>query len=121
MGKAETEALVAALEACAAALGQYEARGGMAPEYGSLPRLRPPSGIPSATASGWFAHPAHPDATEATMQEVRELAAEFRDAVHELREGQAGRGWVHSLVGRASRFLDEEMLAEVQAAARGYF
>lgn len=121
MGQAETEALVAALEACAVALDQHEARGGVSPERGSLPRLRPPSGIPSATASGWFAPPAHLDPTEATTQEVRELAAEFRDVVRELQEGQAGRGWINSLVGCASRFLDEELLGEFQAAARGYF
>lgn len=122
MGTAETEALVSALEACASALAQHEARGGApAAERGSLPRLRPPSGIPSATASGWFAPPAHLNAPDVTMQEVRELAEEFRVVARELESGEAGRGWINSLVGRASRFLDEELLADVQSAARGYF
>ncbi len=121
MGTAETEALVAALEACAFALEQHEARGAAAPERGSLPRLRPPSGIPGASASGWFAPPAQLDASDAAVQELRDLAAEFRDVAREVEAGQAGRGWVSSLVGRASRFLDEDMLANVQAAARGYF
>jgi len=122
MRTAETEALSAALAACAVALDYHEAMmGGAPPERGSLPRLRPPSGIPSATASGWFAPSAQLEATDVTMQELRELAVEFRDAIRELPSGQAGRSWINSLVGRASMFLDEEMLADVQAAARGYF
>lgn len=115
----DAEALVAALEACAAELEQIAGaeRTGHA---GSLPRLRPASvGIglgrmaPAAPGMGgaqdmpWIA------------QDAQELAAEFRDVAREVARGQAGRGWLNSLLGRASRHLDDAALAPVRAAALG--
>lgn len=119
MAKRETEALVAALEACAAALEQQAGTQG-APGLGSLPRLRPPSlgvglGRMAPAAPGMEAPPHEPS----LWQDALELAAEFRDVAQEVERGQAGRGWLNSLLGRASRHLEEEALAPVRAAALG--
>jgi hypothetical protein len=114
-----TEALVAALEACADALE----RQGWAPDQagaGSLPRLRPASmggqlGRMAPPVPGPEMMPEGPPLT----RDALELAAEFRDAAREASRGEAGRGWINSLLGRASRHLEEAELAPVRMAARG--
>lgn len=122
MAEPHTEALVAALEACAEALE----RRGWATEPasgGSLPRLRPPSlgsalgriGPGAPGAPGGEVVPEGPGLAEDAL----ELAAEFRDVAQEVVRGNAGRGWVNSLLGRASRHLEEAELAPVRAAALG--
>lgn len=122
MGKAENEALATALEMCAAELEQSGSLSlGQDSGHGSLPRLRPPISLPATSRTGGFAPPADLDSTDAMVQDLRELAAEFRDAAREARAGNASSGWIHALVGRASRFLDEAKLADIQAAARGAF
>lgn len=118
MAGREAEALVAALEACAAALEQ-KAGASEPPGAGSLPRLRPPSlgvglGRMAQTAPGMEA------LQEAALwQDALELAAEFRDVAQEVVRGQAGRGWLNSLLGRASRHLDDDALDQVRAASLG--
>jgi hypothetical protein len=52
-------------------------------------------------------------------RDALERAAEFRDAAREASRGEAGRGWINSLLGRASRHLEEAELAPVRMAARG--
>lgn len=114
-----TEALVAALEACADALERQGWAAGQ-PEAGSLPRLRPPSlGVPLGRMA-----PPQPGAemmpdSPALAQDALELAAEFRDVAREVARGEAGRGWINSLLGRASRHLQEAELTAVRAAALG--
>jgi hypothetical protein len=120
MGTVETEALATALEMCAAEL-EHSGSLSQGPQAGSLPRLRPPVALPATSRIGGFAPPADLDTTDAMLQDLRELAAEFREAAGEVRRGDAGPGWINALVGRASRFLDEAKLADVQAAARGVF
>ncbi len=122
MAESGTEALVAALEACAEAL---ERRGWAAAPAsgGSLPRLRPPS-LGSALGRIGRGAPAVPGGEVAPegpglAEDALELAAEFRDVAREVVRGNAGRGWVNSLLGRASRHLDEAELAPVRAAALG--
>jgi hypothetical protein len=122
MAAPHTEALVAALEACAEALE----RRGWASEPasgGSLPRLRPAS---LGSALGRMAHGSgmRPSADPAPEgpdlgKDAQELAAEFRDLAQEVARGNAGRGWLNSLLGRASRHLDEAELATVRAATLG--
>ena len=122
MADPHTEALVAALEACAEAL---ERRGWAAEPAsgGSLPRLRPPSlggalgrmAHGGGMSTGAEAGPEGPD----LGQDALELAAEFRDVAQEVARGNAGRGWLNSLLGRASRHLGDAALAPVRAAALG--
>jgi hypothetical protein len=115
----DTEALVAALEACAADLEQMAGSEAAVPS-GSLPRLRPPSlgvGLGRMAPAAPGMEGAH-DAP-GLAQDALELAAEFRDVAREVARGEAGRGWLNSLLGRASRHLGDAALAPVRAAALG--
>lgn len=122
MARVEIEALAGALEMCAAEL-EYSGSVtlGHGAGHGSLPRMRPPVALPAISRTGAFAPPADLDTTDAMLQDLRELAAEFRDAASEVRAGNAGPAWINTLVGRASRFLDEARLADIRAAARAVF
>jgi len=126
MAGKQTEALVAALEACAEALERHGQA--VMPQAGSLPRLRPPSlgtglgaglGRMPQAWTGWGPGAEMMPERAALAQDALELAAEFRDVVVEVGRGRAGRGWITSLLGRASRHLQEGELAPVRAAALG--
>lgn len=119
MAGPHVEALVASLEACAEALERH-AWAAEPRHAGSLPRLRPPSlgvalGRVAQADLGGEMVPEGP----ALAQDALELAAEFRDAAREVARGKAGRGWINSLLGRASRHLEEVLLTPVRMAARG--
>jgi hypothetical protein len=119
MARRETEVLVDALEACADALERHA--GGMgATAGGSLPRLRPPSfgAAVGRMAPHWPGEDMPPDSAALALDAL-ELAAEFRDVAEEVQRGNAGRGWINSLLGRASRHLTDLPLERVRAAALG--
>lgn len=119
MTRRETELLVDALEACADALERHGAGMG-AVLGGSLPRLRPPSfgAAVGRMAPHWPGDEIPPDSAALALDAL-ELAAEFRDVALEVQRGNAGRGWINSLVGRASRHLGDLELERVRAAALG--
>ncbi len=118
MPRRETEALVAALEACADALERLGS-GGDTGGAGSLPRLRPPSLGPAlGRMAPWWPGAVEP-VDPRPGSELLELAAEFRDVAMEVQRDRAGRGWINSLLGRASRDLDPDLLGRVRAAALG--
>ncbi len=119
MARRKTEALVDALEACADALERH-AGGTGAPEGGSLPRLRPPSfgAAVGRMAPHWPGEDMPPDSVALALDAL-ELAGEFRDVALEVQRGNAGRGWINSLLGRASRHLAARPLERVSEAALG--
>jgi hypothetical protein len=120
MTYATAEALVAALEACAQELERQGDGVAGVGDAGSLPRLRPPSlGVAlGRVVPLWPAGAPEPDHA-AVAPEVLELAAEFRDVALEVQRGNAGRGWLNSLLGRASRYLQPAILDRARAAALG--
>ena len=111
--------LVDALKACADALERH-AGGTGALEGGSLPRLRPPSfgAAVGRMAPHWPGEDMPPNSAALALDAL-ELAAEFRDVALEVLRGNAGRGWVISLLGRASRHLDDAPLERVRVATLG--
>lgn len=123
MPSTRKESLIAALEGCAAALEQRAwGSGTFLPEGSSLPRLRPQSGgfrIAPMTPEVGAAR--GPEVDSSVVREVRELSAEFHDAIRDVNAGTAGKGWINSLAGRASQFLEPDLVAALQGAARAYF
>lgn len=117
MARRKTEVLMDALGACADALERH-AGGTGAPEGGSLPRLRPPSfgAAVGRMAPHWPGEDMPPNSAALALDAL-ELAAEFRDVAQEVQRGNAGRGWVNSLLGRASRHLGDAPLEHVRMAA----
>lgn len=120
MSSASPERLVLALEECAAAL-EERARlvGGAVPPEAGVPRLRRP-GMGGAYAAGSpeFRGEGGVEADPWAARAMEELAAECREVIGAVQAGTAGKGWVVSLAGRVSRFVEAE---EVSRAAQGYF
>ncbi len=112
--------LVAALEECAALLDEQArmAEGAVA-SGGAMPRLRRP-GMGAFFAAGPTTFGA-PAGDGHAVQAMRDLATECRDVTREVLAGQAGKGWVLSLAGRVSQFLDVEPVEELARAAQGFF
>jgi len=104
---------------CAAALEERarQAPGAVA-QGGAVPRLRRP-GMGAFFAAGPSA-PGAPADDGPAARAMLDLAAECHDVEREVLAGKAGRGWVMSLAGRVSQFLEEEAAA-LARAAQGYF
>ena len=119
MARRKMEVLVDALAACADALERHGTGMGAA-AGGSLPRLRSPSfGAAGGRMAPHWPGEDLPLHSTALALDALELAAEFRDVALEVQRGNAGRGWIHSLLGRASRHLAARPLERVRVAALG--
>ncbi len=120
MSMASPERLVLALEECASALEERArmVHGAVPPEAG-VPRLRRQGmGGGYAAGSPEYRGEGAVEADPWAALAMEELAVECREVIAAVRAGTAGRGWVMSLAGRVSQFVEAE---EVSRAAVGYF